>query len=109
MYTGGYMGKILRINLSNKTSKEEPVSEALVNNYLGGAGFAIKYLYDELKPGTPCSRYRQQAHLRGRSSDGYRRSLRQPHGRRRQVPAYRRDGYGPGRRAVPCGNEDGRL
>jgi aldehyde:ferredoxin oxidoreductase len=24
-----------------------------VKNYLGGAGFAIKYLYDELKPSVP--------------------------------------------------------
>lgn len=53
MYRGGYMGKILRINLSEKSSKEEPVSGTIVKNYLGGAGFAIKYLYDELKPGTP--------------------------------------------------------
>ncbi len=53
MYHGGYTGKILRIDLSEQSSKEEPVSESLVKNYLGGAGFAIKYLYDELKPGTP--------------------------------------------------------
>ncbi len=53
MIKGGYTGKILRINLSNLTTKEEPVPEALVKNYLGGAGFAIKYLYDELKPGVP--------------------------------------------------------
>lgn len=53
MYRGGYMGKILRINLSEKSSKEEPASGTIVKNYLGGAGFAIKYLYDELKPGTP--------------------------------------------------------
>ena len=53
MTKGGYTGKILRINLSNLTTKEEPVPESLVKNYLGGAGFAIKYLYDELKPGAP--------------------------------------------------------
>jgi aldehyde:ferredoxin oxidoreductase len=53
MYSGGYTGKILRINLSNQSFKEEAVSEELVKNYLGGAGFAIKYLYDEVKPKTP--------------------------------------------------------
>ena len=53
MYNGGYTGKILRINLSSQTSTEEPVTEELARNYLGGAGFAIKYLYDEVKPGTP--------------------------------------------------------
>jgi len=53
MYKGGYTGKILRVDLNTKTYKEEPVPDELVRNYLGGAGFAIKYLYDELKPGTP--------------------------------------------------------
>jgi aldehyde:ferredoxin oxidoreductase len=53
MFKGGYTGKILRVNLSTLSSKEEPLPESLVKNYLGGAGFAIKYLYDELKPGTP--------------------------------------------------------
>jgi aldehyde:ferredoxin oxidoreductase len=52
MLKGGYAGKILRINLGDKYVKEEPVSEDLARKYLGGAGFAIKYLYDELKPGT---------------------------------------------------------
>jgi aldehyde:ferredoxin oxidoreductase len=53
MYRGGYTGKILRIDLSNQSVKEEVASEELARNYLGGTGFAIKYLYDELKPGTP--------------------------------------------------------
>ena len=51
MYSGGYMGKILRIDLSNQSAKEEAVSEELARNYLGGIGFAIKYLYNELRPG----------------------------------------------------------
>ena len=53
MYKGGYTGKIVRVDLTNQTTKEEAVSEELAKNYLGGTGFAIKYLYDELKPGTP--------------------------------------------------------
>ena len=53
MYEGGYAGKILRVDLTNQSVKEEAVSEELATNYLGGVGFAIKYLYDELKPGTP--------------------------------------------------------
>ncbi len=53
MYKGGYAGKILRIDLTNQSAKEEAVSEELAKKFLGGAGFAIKYLYDELKPGTP--------------------------------------------------------
>ena len=53
MYKGGYTGKIVRVDLTNQSAKEEAVSEELAKNYLGGTGFAIKYLYDELKPGTP--------------------------------------------------------
>src|SRR3989304_7130292 len=52
MLSGGYTGKILMVDLTTKTAKEEPVPESLARNYLGGAGFAIKTLYDELKPGT---------------------------------------------------------
>jgi len=53
MYKGGYTGKILRVDLTNQSTKEEPVSEELAKKFLGGVGFAFKYLYDELKPGTP--------------------------------------------------------
>ena len=52
MYSGGYTGKVLRINLTNKTSKEEKLPEAIARDFVGGAGFGIKYLYDEVKPGT---------------------------------------------------------
>ena len=51
MYSGSSMGKILRIDLSSQSAKEEVVSEELSKKYLGGVGFAFKYLYDELKPG----------------------------------------------------------
>ena len=53
MYKGGYTGKILRVDLSALTSKEEKLPDKIVKDYLGGAGFAIKYIYDEVKPGTP--------------------------------------------------------
>jgi hypothetical protein len=45
MYSGGYTGKILRINLSNKTAKEEALPEELARDFIGGAGFGIKYLF----------------------------------------------------------------
>jgi aldehyde:ferredoxin oxidoreductase len=51
MYSGGYTGKILRINLGNRTSREERLSEEIARDYIGGAGFGIKYLFDEVKPG----------------------------------------------------------
>jgi aldehyde:ferredoxin oxidoreductase len=53
MIKGGYAGRILRIDLSSQTAKEEVVSEELAKKFLGGVGFAFKYLYDEIKPGTP--------------------------------------------------------
>jgi aldehyde:ferredoxin oxidoreductase len=52
MFTGGYAGKILRINLTNKTSKEEKLPLEVAKDFIGGAGLGIKYLFDEVKPGT---------------------------------------------------------
>ncbi|HUW63104.1 MAG TPA: aldehyde ferredoxin oxidoreductase family protein [Spirochaetia bacterium] len=48
---GGYTGKILRINLSDSTYKGEPLSPGMARDFLGGAGFGVKILYDELGPG----------------------------------------------------------
>ncbi|HDJ89533.1 MAG TPA: aldehyde ferredoxin oxidoreductase, partial [Thermoprotei archaeon] len=47
---GGWMGKILRINLSSRKYREEKLSEELIRNYIGGRGFAVKILWSELKP-----------------------------------------------------------
>jgi len=52
MYSGGYTGWILRINLTDKTFKKEELPLKLAKDFIGGAGFGIKLLYDELKPGT---------------------------------------------------------
>jgi len=52
MYSGGYAGKILRINLSDQSSKVEDLPLETATDFIGGAGFAIKYLFDELKPNT---------------------------------------------------------
>ncbi len=52
MYTGGYRGKILRINLTDKTTKEEKLPVEVARDFIGGAGFGIKHLFDELKGGT---------------------------------------------------------
>ncbi|MBW1945557.1 MAG: aldehyde ferredoxin oxidoreductase family protein [Deltaproteobacteria bacterium] len=51
MYQGGYMGKVLRINLTDQTSKEEGLPLAVAKDFIGGAGFGIKYLFDEVKGG----------------------------------------------------------
>ncbi|MDW7739292.1 MAG: aldehyde ferredoxin oxidoreductase family protein [Bacillota bacterium] len=52
MFKGGYTGKTLRINLSNQTYSFEPTSEDMARNFIGGAGFGIKTLLDEVSPDT---------------------------------------------------------
>ena len=47
----GWTGNILRVNLTTKTYKKEPFSEEFAATWIGGRGFAVKILYDELKPG----------------------------------------------------------
>ncbi len=47
----GWTGNILRINLSQKTFKKETYSEDFALKWVGGRGFAVKILWDELKPG----------------------------------------------------------
>jgi aldehyde:ferredoxin oxidoreductase len=48
----GYMGKILRVNLSTRTVKEEKIPEKDYETLLGGRGIAAKYYYNEIPPGT---------------------------------------------------------
>ena len=48
---GGYIGKILRIDLSKGKAEVRSLPDELLS-FIGGRGFAIKTLYDELCPGT---------------------------------------------------------
>jgi aldehyde:ferredoxin oxidoreductase len=45
------LSKILRIDLSNKITREETVPEEDLREYIGGRGLAAKILFEELKPG----------------------------------------------------------
>ena len=47
----GWTGNILRINLTNRTHKVEHFDEDFARKWVGGRGFALKILWDELKPG----------------------------------------------------------
>jgi aldehyde:ferredoxin oxidoreductase len=47
----GYCGKILRVDLSRRTSKVETLPEQLITLLLGGRGIAAKYYWDEIEPG----------------------------------------------------------
>jgi aldehyde:ferredoxin oxidoreductase len=44
----GIWGKLLRVNLSDQSIKNEVVLEDLLKQYVGGSGLATKYLYDEV-------------------------------------------------------------
>jgi aldehyde:ferredoxin oxidoreductase len=48
----GLTGKLLRVNLSTGTVGTEDISIRNIMTFIGGRGLAIKYLYDELAPGT---------------------------------------------------------
>ncbi|MBE9473714.1 MAG: aldehyde ferredoxin oxidoreductase family protein [Chloroflexi bacterium] len=47
----GFMGKILRVNLSAGELSTEPINQEWTRKYLGGAGLATRYLYDEMPAG----------------------------------------------------------
>ncbi|MGB4338911.1 MAG: aldehyde ferredoxin oxidoreductase family protein [Bacillota bacterium] len=48
---GGYMGQILRVDVTNKTHKVEPLDPAMARDYIGGRGFVQKILFDEVPVG----------------------------------------------------------
>jgi aldehyde:ferredoxin oxidoreductase len=47
----GFMGEILRINLTTQEWSREPYPESTARKFLGGRGLAIQLLYRELQPG----------------------------------------------------------
>jgi len=44
----GYMGKILRVNLTNRTIKVEPLDLEVAQKYLGSRGLGVKIMMDEV-------------------------------------------------------------
>ena len=51
----GYGDKLLRVNLSNGKVLKEEISDSMKRDFLGGRGFAIKLLWDEVKNVDPLS------------------------------------------------------
>jgi aldehyde:ferredoxin oxidoreductase len=51
----GYAGKLLRVNLSNGKMSKEEIPDAVKRDFLGGRGFAVKLLWDEVKQIDPLS------------------------------------------------------
>ena len=46
---GGYMGKLLWVNLPNGELKDEELDDKFCRDYLGGYGFGAKILFDRQK------------------------------------------------------------
>ena len=46
----GYMGKIIRVNLTAGTAAIEELDQQNAKNFIGGAGMGAKILSDELSP-----------------------------------------------------------
>lgn len=46
----GWHGKVLRVNLTNEEISVETVDPQVAKDFIGGRGWAIKYLYDEVDP-----------------------------------------------------------
>ena len=51
----GYMGQILRVDLTNKKAWKEELDEATCRKYVGGVTLGSKYLYEEVLPGVEWS------------------------------------------------------
>lgn len=47
---GGYVGKVLFIDLTNGTLKEEMPPERLYRDFIGGTGLGVRFLYERMKP-----------------------------------------------------------
>jgi aldehyde:ferredoxin oxidoreductase len=48
----GYMGKLLIVDLTSGELRDEPLNPTMARDFVGGAGYAARYLYDELGPET---------------------------------------------------------
>ena len=48
---GGYMGKVLRVDLTKERLTDEKLDEATLRKFLGGTGLGVKIMYDEVPGG----------------------------------------------------------
>ena len=46
----GWRGKILTVNLTDQTTKEAPLDEAMAHDYVGGRGLGARLLWDMVGP-----------------------------------------------------------
>ena len=55
MEIGGYLGRILRVDLSKRETSVEELSHSFIEKWVGGAGFGAYYLYKEVPAGVEWS------------------------------------------------------
>jgi len=55
MDIGGYLGRILRVDLSNGQTSVEELSRSFIEKWVGGVGFGARYLYEEVPAGVKWS------------------------------------------------------
>lgn len=55
MDIGGYLGKILRVDLSDRKISVEELNQSFIEKWVGGVGFGARYLYEEVPPGVEWS------------------------------------------------------
>ena len=48
----GFEGKLLIVNLTDKEISEEEIDDTIATKFLGGAGYACKYLFDKIDKDT---------------------------------------------------------
>jgi len=60
VFSGGYLGKVLRVDLSSRTWRSEPIDPCIQRKYLGGRGVAARYYLGEIPgridPGDPANK-----------------------------------------------------
>ncbi|MBN2241771.1 MAG: hypothetical protein JW793_03705 [Acidobacteria bacterium] len=47
---GGYLGRVLRVNLGSEKITIEPLDHSILRKFVGGAGLGARYLYEEVPP-----------------------------------------------------------
>ncbi|MBI5967353.1 MAG: hypothetical protein HY882_05795 [Deltaproteobacteria bacterium] len=55
MDIGGYLGRMLRVELSRGEISTEELNQSFIEKWIGGAGFGARYLYEEVPPGVQWS------------------------------------------------------
>ncbi|MEA3226780.1 MAG: aldehyde ferredoxin oxidoreductase N-terminal domain-containing protein, partial [Planctomycetota bacterium] len=52
-HNGGYFRQILHVDMTSGTSRTEAIDDEFIESYVGGRGFAIKLLWDNLEKNSP--------------------------------------------------------